>query len=176
MLGKDELEFFGKTKTLGLFGDKKFPFKSGPKSSMARKEALSHIKKLLVQIKPNKIYITPNRGLEELVIPLLSFLDVPYVIVNPYKGYFDGCSVESKVKLLVALENSKSVVTIAKRPKNILEHEKSYKESLDFIYENSDVVICVTGPEPSDTLKRIQKNFKSDDKIIVLNFVDYPGD
>lgn len=171
MLGKEELKLFGQNKIIGLFGDKKFPFKSGPKSYTAKKEGLSHIKNLLIQIKPKKVYITPNRGFDELVIPLLSFLEIPYVIVNPYKGYFDSCDASSKIRLLIALENSKSVITISKKAKNMLEHKKSYGEAIDFIYDKSDIVICITGPKSNDALDHIKKTFGEDDKVIILNFV-----
>ncbi len=176
MLGKEELKHFGQDKIIGLFGDKRFPFKTGPKCATARREGLSHVKSLLSQMNPKKVYLIPHRGFDELAIPLLSFLEIPYIIVNPYKGYFDKIESSSKVRLLVALENSKAVITIGERPKSALEHEKSYEEAIDFIYNVSDVIVCVTAGNVNKPLKHIQENYQKEDKVIILNFIDENSD
>ena len=172
MLDQDHVESIGQNKIIGLVGDKRFPFKSGGKSITARKEGLTHIKNILIQLNPKKIYLTPDRGFEELVVPLLNFMEIPYVVVNPYKGYFDNVEASSKIKILVALESSKAVVTVGNKPKTVLEHENCQRESVDFIYDISDLVICIHGGGRNFKLERIQKRIDSETKLIVLNFIN----
>ena len=107
MLDATELQHFGNNKTLGIIGDKNFPFKSGPRTHASKREALGKVKTILTQLAPKLVYLIPHRGVEETIIPLLSYLDIPYVIVNPYVGYFDDVKKSTKIKLWIALENSK---------------------------------------------------------------------
>ena len=171
MLDDTDIKDIGTHKIIGIFGDKNFPPRKGPKACSSRRDAMTKIKDLLVQLKPEVIYIMPQRGFSESIIPIISFLDIPYIVINPFKGFYDDKQGAAKIKLLIALENSRGVVTIKEdTPETISEFNDAYQESLDFILDRSEVIVCVTGNDPSENIVRIERGLFSKDKVIILNY------
>ncbi len=170
MLSDNELKEMGTNKILGIFGDCDFPHKAGAKTITVRKEVLARTKDLLMSIKPKKVYITPHTGFEEIIIPLLLFLDIPYTIVNPYKGFYDNLKKESKVKLLMALENSRGVITLSNKKAKFKEHLDLVHESENFILDRSQIVLCVFGQKNNHRIESLNERLALKNNVIFFNY------
>lgn len=152
----DELaSALGTGKIIGFFGDKNFPNKNQGKLVREKREAFQRIQAVLAALKPKKIYICPETGLSNSILSLLTVLDIPYSIVNPYRGYFDNVTNKTKLTMWIGLENSSSVITLSEKlPDSVAEQQKLFKESQEFLIKNSDIILTAFGNDPHERLCR----------------------
>jgi len=161
----------GRDPIVGIFGDQNFPNISSGKSVSERKEVLGRMKRLLLRLKPERVYISPTKGVSRCLIPAMNMLGIPYVIVNPYRGFFDSPQRKEKLHLIFGIKNSRSVITMGNPPESEESKRNLVKESEDFIIERSNVVISVFGKNPSPDIKNLNKRLPSAETNVV--FLDY---
>ena len=149
---KQAVSDIGTGRVLGFFGDKNFPNTAQGKGLKDKKEAMQRLQHLLLALKPKK---------------------VPYSVVNPYCGYFDNIPKHSKLRMLMGLENSSSVITIAeKRPETVVDARKTVAEAESFIIDKSEVLIAALGNNPNqhllDTTEKLLAS--STKKVIAISY------
>ena len=155
---------------VGLFGDKNYPYLGKGKGIENRREYLGKLTMLLKELEPKTVYLIPETGLCQSALVVLQGLKIPYVVVNPYKGYFDNVTASSKLRLLLGLENSKAVVVVGDAPKDIKGNQKAVEDAQDFIIERAEVVISVYGDDPDENTKIINQKLHIADTNVI--FVD----
>ena len=104
MIEHEILSVIGRNAVLGIFGDQNYPNLLSGKSVKERREVMTKFKKLILILKPKLIYMMPTKGINRSLLPLLKSLGVEYIIVNPYRGYFETDNKKDKVPLLIGLE------------------------------------------------------------------------
>jgi hypothetical protein len=165
----DELKrAIGTGKVVGFFGDKNFPNVKQGKRIKDKHEALARIQALLLALKPKKIYVCPEMGLSSNLLSLFSLLDIPYSIINPYQGYFDNIPKSQKLRLFLGLEQSEAIVTMQEgKPENLLEQQKLFKESQDFLVNNSEIIITAFGNNPDSEIEKTTNELMAGEKIVI---------
>jgi hypothetical protein len=171
MIEREISEIVGKNPIIGIFGDQNFPNLSSGKSLSERKVMLHKIKKLLVVTNPKLVYLTPTKGINRCLLPALNILKIPYVVVNPYRGFFDSTLDKDKLSLLQGIESSKSVITIGKKPLKKSEEKKLELESENFIIDRSNLVISVFGKKPGMAIQNLNKRLPDAETNVI--FLDY---
>jgi len=170
---KDLVEVIGTGKVVGFFGDKNFPNKSQGKSIKDKTEAFNRLRMLLGALRPKKIYVCPELGLSNALLSLFLMLDIPYSVVNPYRGYFDNIPTKDKLRMFIGLENSSSVITMSdNKPKSVMEQQTLFEESQEFLVESSELIITAFGNNPHiGVLKTTDKLMAMDGKpVIALSY------
>tara|TARA_R110000765_G_scaffold82714_3_gene161003 strand:- start:1331 stop:1855 length:525 start_codon:yes stop_codon:yes gene_type:complete len=170
---KQAVSDIGTGRVLGFFGDKNFPNTAQGKGLKDKKEAMQRLQHLLLALKPKKVYVCPELGLSYSIMSLLGSLGIPYSVVNPYCGYFDNIPKHSKLRMLMGLENSSSVITIAeKRPETVVDARKTVAEAESFIIDKSEVLIAALGNNPNqhllDTTEKLLAS--STKKVIAISY------
>ena len=154
---KEFIESIGKGPVVGIFGDTVFPNKATGEGFREKTTVISELKKLLLEINPKKVYVIPHRGVSLTSLLILQYLNIPYTLVNPYKGYFNNIVPKDKIKVLLGMENSSAIVTMGKPPKNVEDSVKAFNASEDFIIERSDLIISISGDNPGAQIKNLEK-------------------
>ena len=164
----DELKrAIGTGRVVGFFGDKNFPNAKQGKRLKDKHEAFARIQSLLA-LKPKKIYVCPEMGLSSNLLSLFSLLDIPYSIINPYRGYFDNIPKSQKLRLFLGLEQSEAIVTMQEgKPENLLEQQKLFKESQDFLVNNSEIIITAFGNSPDAEIEKTTNELLAGKKIVI---------
>ncbi len=169
-----EQEFFDKLDKdpiIGIFGDTIFPNRSLGEGIREKAKVIMEVKSLLSRLKPRKVYVIPHKGINLTILTILRCLDIPYTIVNPYKGYFNNIVPRDKVKVLLGMENSSAVVTMGKPPKHIKDSIKSLSETEDFIIDRSDLIITITSMKPSPIQEKLNNKLPDSGKNVI--FIKY---
>ena len=166
-----EQEFFDgieKNPIIGIFGNTTFPNKSIGEGIREKSKVISELTKLLKRIEPSKVYLIPHKGVNLTTLMVLQFLNIPYSIVNPYKGYFNNIQSSDKLKIVMGMENSSSVITIGKNPKNARGTLKALSETEDFIIERSDLIISIIGEKPDKILHNLNMKLPDSGKNVIF--------
>ena len=171
MLENEVSNLAGKDPIVGIFGDQNFPDKSTGKSLSERRELLLKMKRILSVIKPERVYISPTKGIIRTLMPAMNMLRIPYIIVNPYQGFFDITEKKEKVNLAIGLKHSRSVITMGTPPETKIAKEKLLKESEDFIIDRANLIISIYGKNPSRDIKEINKRLPEVEANVI--FLDY---
>lgn len=169
-----EQEFFDnldKDPIIGIFGDTIFPNKSIGEGVREKAKIIREVRALLTRVNPKKVYVIPHKGINLTMLTLLQCLDIPYTIVNPYRGYFNNIIPKDKIKVLLGMENSSSVITMGKPPKHLKDSVKSLSETEDFIIDRSDLIITITSMKPSSIQEKLNNKLPDSGKNII--FIKY---
>ena len=161
---KDLAEVIGTGKVVGFFGDRNFPNRGHGKLVKEKMDAFRKLQTLLVALKPKKIYVCPELGLSNSLLSLFLMLDIPYSVVNPYRGYFDNIPTKDKLRMFMGLENSSSVITMSEsKPKSLVEQQSLLKESQEFLVDSSELIITAFGNNPHREI------VKTTDKVMAMS-------
>ena len=171
MLENEVADIAGKNPIVGIFGDQNFPDKSTGKSLSERRELLHKMKRILHVIKPERVYISPTKGIIRTLMPALNMLRIPYIIVNPYQGFFDIGEKKEKFNLAVGLKHSRTVITMGEPPKTKGVKIKLQKETEDFIIDRSNLIISIYGKNPSRDIRELNKRLPEVETNVI--FLDY---
>tara|TARA_R110000824_G_scaffold11123_2_gene48359 strand:+ start:931 stop:1443 length:513 start_codon:yes stop_codon:yes gene_type:complete len=169
-----EQEFFDsleKGPIVGIFGDTIFPNRSLGEGIREKAKVIMEMKFLLSKIQPKKVYVIPHKGVNLTVLTILQCLNIPYTIVNPYKGYFNSVAPKDKIKVLLGMENSSAIVTMGNPPKHVKDSVKALSETEDFIIDRSDLIITITSAKPSPLQKKLNSKLPDTGKHIL--FIKY---
>lgn len=171
MIEHEILSVVGRDSVIGIFGDQNYPNLLSGKSVKERREVMSKFKKLVMILRPKLVYIMPTKGINRSLLPILKTLNIKYVIVNPYRGYFNTDDKKDKIPLLIGLENSKSVITISGPPSKKYGEGEILEETRDFIIDRSNIILSIFGEKPSSDIKKLNKNLEGLDIGVI--FLDY---
>ena len=166
-----EQEFFDsleKNPIIGIFGNTIFPNKSMGEGIKEKSEVISELTKLLVRLEPRKVYIIPTKGVNLTSLMVLRYLQISYTIVNPYTGYFNGIQNRDKLKIVTGMEESSSVITIGKKPKNARGTVQALSDTEDFIIERSELIISIVGAKPDKKLQNLNKKLPESGKSVIF--------
>jgi|10_taG_2_1085330.scaffolds.fasta_scaffold21894_2 hypothetical protein len=166
-----EQEFFDnieKNPIIGIFGDTVFPNKSIGEGIREKSKVISELKSLLLKMDPKKVYIIPHRGVNLTSLTILQYLNIPYTIVNPYRGYFNSTHNRDKLKIVFGMENSSSVITVGKNPKNARGTLKALSDTEDFVIDRSDLIISINGNKPDNKSMNLLKKLPESGKHIIF--------
>ncbi len=165
------LKEFEKHRTLGIFGDSRFPSLKYGHTVGDRAVFQRQMKTVLMEINPKVVYIIPTQGVCCSLLPLLQFLNIPFIIVNPYKGYFKKAPDSFRLNLTTYLQLSKSVITISENLETVEDQADAEEEAKQFIINNSENIISIYGDKSGDGTKELNKKLLADEENII--FINY---
>jgi hypothetical protein len=118
-----------------------------------RRRVRKRVAHLIKLVKPGKVYVVPNKGVNSLSLRLLSTMGVPTTVVNPYSGYCDNMGILDKLNLS-KISKKCNIITLAREtPDDLVSELGLIRKTMRFIAERSQLVIYVHGEEKSPEIK-----------------------
>jgi hypothetical protein len=129
-------------KTLSVFGDTLFP-KWGKGSSLVKRDrAVNSVVDFFSQIQPELVYIMPTKGTASVVPLICMAAKIPYILVSPYPGFYNGITKLDKMCVKRATEKAKSFIIIHDaEPDNAKHAQDILEESIEFMSNVSTALV-----------------------------------
>ena len=135
-------------KSLAVFGDELFLGVGQELSSKKREEAVYMVTELFKHLKPELIYIMPTKGTNTLIPPICNELDIPYIIVAPYKSFYD--EIPNEISDNEALQKCKSFIVVSDSdPQTTKERMDLLEETTVFCANTAMATLFVHSHHPS---------------------------
>jgi len=136
------------TKSLAVFGDELFPRVGKGLSTKKRKEALFVVTEVLKHTKPELVYLMPTKGTNVAIPPICNELDIPYILVSPYKEFYT--EVPEDFFISGSMKKCKSFITISEsNPDTDEEREVLHQEATDFCANTALATLFIHSAKPT---------------------------
>jgi hypothetical protein len=136
------------TKSLAVFGDELFPGMSKETSAKKKEEASYLVTELFKHTKPELIYVMPTRGANAIIPLICNDLNIPYVIVAPYKNFYN--EVTTDISNNKAMQQCKSYIVISEaEPETPKERIDLFQEATDFCASVALATLFIHSYNPS---------------------------
>lgn len=124
------------TKSLAVFGDELFPKIGSEMFVKKRKEALFVVTEVFKYTQPELVYLIPTKGTNSTIPSICTQLNIPYIIVSPYKKFYAEISEDFFAKGV--LKKCKSFIVISESdPCTDEEREVLLQEATDFCVDTA---------------------------------------
>jgi sulfopyruvate decarboxylase TPP-binding subunit len=136
------------TKSLAVFGDELFPKEGKGMSTKKREEALFMVTEVFKHTKPELVYLMPSKGTNATIPFICHQLKIPYIIVTPYKGFYN--ELRSERFIGNALAKCKSFIVVSDSdPQTDKERMSLIKEATDFCAHTALASIFIHSARPT---------------------------
>ena len=163
---------------LAVFGDESFPRIGAGQLPSRRQTASDNIISFFKNIDPEVVYLMPTPGTCAYAAVVCSLLDIPYILISPYPGFFDTANATDKELIAQAVSEAKSVIILNDEPVN---KEEAWEEAVQYLTSVTEVIAFLYDSKGSLKYKQFmdeynQKHFESklllelpyDDREILL--------
>lgn len=166
-------------KVLSIFGDECFPKWGGGMSLNKRDKAINHIIEFFKKTAPELVYIMPTKRTASVVPLICKAAKIPYILVSPYPGFYNGVSKLDKTCIKQAVDSAKTIIIIHDgKPDNAKHAEKIWKEAVEFMCKVPTAIVFMYSSETSRDYKAFVEDIctkNEDDKILWELIYDYSG-
>jgi len=91
---------------------------------------------------PELVYIMPTKGTAAVVSIICMSLKIPYILVSPYPGFFNGVNHLDKVCIKAATSKAKSFIIVHDdEPKDAAHGDEIWEESVEFLSSVSSAIV-----------------------------------
>jgi len=129
-------------KTLSVFGDTLFPKWGKGSSSAKRDKAVNSIIDFFGQAQPELVYIMPTKGTASIIPLICMAAKIPYILVSPYPGFYNGITKIDKMCIERATAKAKSFIIIHDAEPDSAKHAQDIlEESIEFMSNVSNALV-----------------------------------
>ncbi len=153
-------------RTLSIFGDESFPkWESGP-FLRRRKKATDVVRRFLVELDPELVYIIPTKGTNSVVPLICKELKIPFIIVTPFTGCFDTNPAMDKICIEEALKGCRRFILVEEQlPLTDEDASHAMKESVDLCYRASNGIAFIHTKNPTKEYKDFMGTLEDIDEL-----------
>jgi hypothetical protein len=103
-------------KILSVFGDESFPRTGVGSLPTKRQVATDNIMMFFKSLAPDLVYIVPNGGTCIYTAAVCKMMNIPYILVCPYPGYFENLAAVDATLLARVLDAAKTLIILNENP------------------------------------------------------------
>mgnify|MGYP005831571415 CR=1 FL=1 len=138
-------------KILGIFGDSNFPKLGSGYSQLKRNVAVKRTMDCLSELRAELVYIIPTAGTCVEFLAMLNMLEIPYILVIPYKDFVNVPHPAYKALLKQAAIDAKNVVVLDSDSSLSPDKSLKFEEAIKFVRDNSNKLLKVYSYEAEDS-------------------------
>jgi hypothetical protein len=156
-----------KRKILAVFGDESFPRLGKGSLPKRRQTASDNIISFFRSIGPEIVYMIPTPGTCAYACIVCSLLKIPFVLVSPFPGYFDGMNSKDKDIMEEAVSAAKTVIILNENP---IDRKKAWEEAVEFLSSVTNVIAFLYNRKGPKSYQKFmdEYNFKYfNDKLLL---------
>lgn len=143
-------------KILAVFGDESFPRIGAGQLPTRRQTASDNVISFFKTIQPELVYLAPTPGTCCYVAVVCNLLEIPYVLVSPFPGFFDTVNSTDKELIAQAVEGAKSVIIINQKR---IGKKPAWKETVNFLTSVTDVVAFLYDSNGSEKYQKFMNEY-----------------
>jgi len=117
-------------KILSVFGDESFPRTGLGGLPTKRQVATDNIMMFFKSLAPDLVYIVPRNGTCAYAAAVCKMMNIPYILVCPYPGYFENLKITDAKLLSRVIDSAKTLIILNETP---IDKNQAIKESNQFL-------------------------------------------
>jgi len=143
-------------KILAVFGDESFPRLGAGHLPTRRQTAADNIISFFKTVQPELVYLVPTPGTCCYVAVVCNLLEIPYILVSPYPGFFDTVNSKDRALIAQAVEGAKSVIIINNKR---ISKKKAWTEAVQFLTSVTEVVAFMYNSKGSKKYQKFMDDY-----------------
>ena len=137
---------------------------------MGRKRitATNNIIEFFRSLNPDLVYLMPTSGVCVFAIMVCRLLEIPFIMISPYPGFFDTLPSQDKDAIAKSVPDAKTVILL--NQSTSCDREKARAEAIEYLTSVSDVTAFFFSRNTSENYKIFMDDFneKYFEKKIIL--------
>ena len=143
---------------LAVFGDESFPRIGAGQLPSKRQTAADNIISFFKSVDPEVVYMVPTPGTCAYAAVVCSLLNIPYILISPYPGFFDTANTTDKELIAQAVSEAKSVIILNDKPVN---KEEAWEEAVKYLTSVTEVIAFLYNSNGSEDYQRFMNEYNS---------------
>lgn len=141
---------------LAVFGDESFPRIGAGQLPSRRQTASDNIISFFKNVDPEVVYLIPTPGTCAYAAVVCSLLEIPFILISPFPGFFDTANPVDKELIAQAVGEAKSVIILNDGP---MDREEAWKEAVEYLTSVTEVIAFLYNSKGSEEYREFMDKY-----------------